>query len=114
MKQNKEIKKGDKIWLYSTFVDEDSFYTVISVKKVKTLVEVVVSATYYDEKEYEILMYGHRSSSMLSGYDKRYYNPELEYTCDYDLIRQKKKRYNDDQHYKSAGIALLNLAKYLK
>jgi len=114
MKQNKEIKKGDKIWLYSTFLDEDSFYTVISVKKVRTLVEVVVSSINYEGKEYEILMYGHRSSSILSGYDKCYHNPELEYTCDYDLIRQKTKRYNDDQHYRSAGIALLNLAKYLK
>ena len=114
MKQNKEIKVGDKIWMYSECLDEREYHTVVSVRKVKTLVEVVVSAKFFD-KEFEITMYGHRSSSLLSGYEKNYYNHlDMGYTCDYDLIRKKTDRYNRDQRYRDAGIALLNFAKYIR
>lgn len=114
MKQNKDIKKGDKIWMYCECLDEREFHTVISVRRVRTMVEVVVKAKFFD-KELEITMYGHQSSSLLSGYEKYYYNhTDIGYTCDYELIRKKTERYNRDQRYKDAGIALLNVAKYLK
>ena len=114
MKLNKEIKKGDKIWLYGACLSEREFFTVTKVRKVKTLVEVVVSASFF-KKQTEIVMYGHCSSSLLSGYDRRFFNrPEIGYTCDYELIKEKTRKYERDQKYIDAGIALLNVAKYFK
>lgn len=115
MKRNKEIKVGDKIWLYSACISRDSYYVVKSVKKNKTLVTVVVDVkgrAYHND--YEIIMYGHASSSLLSGYDRKFYNSELCYTCEYFLIEKETKRYERDQRFKNAGMALLNLVKYLK
>ena len=114
MKLNKEIKKGDKIWLYGACLGENEFFTVTKVRKVKTLVEVVVSASYFN-KQTEIVMYGHSSSSVLSGYDRRFFKrPEMGYTCDYELIKEETRKYERDERYREAGIALLNVAKFLK
>lgn len=112
---NKEIKIGDKIWLYSACLDENSYYVVSSVKREKTLVTVVVDAKnvlYY--KDYQITMYGHASSSLLSGFDGKFQNKDIDYTCDYSLIEEKTKSYNREQKYADAGRALLYLVKYFK
>lgn len=113
MKQNKEIKKGDKIWMYCSCLAEKEGFTVMKVKKVKTLVEVVIIEKYFD-KEYEVTLYGHRSSSMLSGYNRYFGHVDFVYTCDYDLIRKKTEKYNEDRRCIEAGRALLNIARYLK
>ena len=113
MKKNKEIKKGDKIWLSSPFLAYDSFYRVLSVKKKSTLVEVIVDAEHFD-KHYEITMYGHASSSILSGYDRKFGNMEVCYTCDYTIVEQQTIRYHNIEKERDAGRALLNLVKYFK
>ena len=110
---NKEIKVGDKIWLYSAYLIEDEYHTVLGVKKSKTLVAVVVSARYYD-KEYEITMYGHASSSMLSGFDRKYGNRDTVYTCDYSQIERETKMQKSKEHIMNAGYALLHMVKFLK
>ena len=113
MKKNKEIKKGDKIWLSSPFLSYNSFYRVLSVKKKSTLVEVIVDAEYFD-KHYEVTMYGHASSSILSGYDRKFGNQEVCYTCDYSIIEKITKRWESSEKERDAGRALLNLVEYFK
>jgi len=113
MKQNKDIKKGDKIWMYCATLAEKEGFMVLRVKKVKTLVEVVIIEKYFD-KEYEVTLYGHSSSSLLSGYNRYWGHRDIGYTCDYELIRKKTEKYNRDQRYIDAGCALLNVAKFLK
>jgi len=110
---NKEIKKGDKIWLFCAYLDRNRYYVVKSVKKSGTLVSIVVEASLYD-KIYEIKMYGHASSSLLSGYDRKFGRQDTYYTCEYCLIEEEKRMYERDEKYRSAGIALLNIAKYFK
>lgn len=46
MKKNKEIKKGDKIWLNSVYLSYASHHIVKSVKKKGTLVEVLSMQNY--------------------------------------------------------------------
>ena len=112
---NKEIKKGDKIWVYAACLDRDAFYIVSSVKKEKTLVSVVVDVpAKYGYKECQITMYGHASSSLLSGFDRKFGNKEIGYTCDYSLIEDKTRRYEWDRKRIDAGIAFLGIVKYFK
>lgn len=113
MKKNKEIKKGDKIWLNFAYLRYDSFYVVLSVKKKGTLVDVVADAERYG-KHYEIVMYGHASSSILSGYDRKYGNQDVCYTCDYSIIEKITKRWESSEKERDAGRALLNLVEYFK
>ena len=114
MKKNKEIKIGDKIWFFSACMSYGSGFKVLRVSKKSTLVTVVVEADYFNKKEYEITLYGHASSSLLSGYDRRFGNLDIDYTCDYDLVRKKTEKYEKDERFHEAGVALLNLAKYFK
>ena len=113
MKKNKEIKKGDKIWLNSVYLSYASHHIVKSVKKKGTLVEVVVDAELYN-KEYEVVMYGHASSSILSGYDRRFGNQDACYTCDYAIIERKTKYRQSFENERNIGQAVLNLMKHLK
>lgn len=115
MKKNKELKKGDKIWYWATGLAESEYFPVQSVKKKGTLVEVVVEAYYFSrEKKYEIKLYGHASSSLLSGYDKKWRHQDICYTCDYELVKDKTARYDHDKKYIDAGRAVLDLVKCLK
>ena len=112
---NKEIKKGDKIWLYASCLSYDSYYVVSSVKKEKTLITVVVDVpAKYGYKDYQITMYGHASSSLLSGYDIKYRNKDIEYTCDYKLIEKKTEIYEQQSKYREAGYDFLRIVKYFK
>lgn len=112
---NKEIKKGDKIWIYAASMDYKFFLTVKSVKKEKTLVSVVVETkNYFTGRLYEIKMYGHASSSLLSGFNSRIGGRDMCYTCDYSLIEEKTARYNIDEKYIKAGQALLKFAQFFK
>lgn len=114
MKLNKEIKKGDKIWLYSACLGENEFFTVTKVRKVKTLVEVVVAVTLFHSQR-EIVMYGHCSSSMLSGYDRKFFSSQdTVYTCDYEIVRKKTLEYENNKKFKEVGMALLKIAKFFK
>lgn len=108
--KNKEIKKGDKIWLFSECLSYTSGFNVLRVSKKGTLVTVVVEAEYFNKKK-EIILYGHASSSLLSGYDRRFGNTDIDYTCDYDLVRKKTAKYERDERFRNAGAALLNLVK---
>lgn len=114
-KTNKEIKVGDKIWVDCACLRKDAYYVVSSVKKSKTLVTVIVdvpASAFY--KEYQITMYGHASSSLLSGFDRRYGTKDVNYTCDYELVEEKTRRYEWDKKRIDAGMAFLNLVKYFK
>lgn len=111
---NKELKVGSKIWLYATCLNEDSYYVVKSVKKDKTLVSVIAEAKYYNNELYEIKMYGHSSSSLLSGFDRKYRNIDLGYTCDYSLVQKKTRIYEGERKYSDAGRDFLRLVEYFK
>lgn len=112
---NKEIKVGSKIWLNTACMPRDSYYVVSSVKKEKTLVTVVVDVpenSYH--KAYQITMYGHASSRILSGFDRKWGCKDTAYTCDYYLVETETKRYERDDELKNAGRALLNIVKFFK
>lgn len=114
MKLNKQIKKGDKIWLNSAYLSEKEYFTVVKVRKVKTLVEVVVAVTLFHSQR-EIVMYGHCSSSMLSGYDRKFFSSQdTVYTCDYEIVRKKTLEYENNKKFKEVGMALLKIAKFFK
>lgn len=111
---NKELKVGSKIWLYSIGLDEDDCYIVKSVKKDKTLISVVVEAKYFNEEVYEMKMYGHASSSILSGFDRKFRYSDLCYTCDYSLVEKKTRIHKGEMKYREAGYDFLRLVKYFK
>ena len=114
VKRNKDIKVGDKIWINAPSLAYDAYYTVKSVKKEKTCVTVVVKALDFYNKEFEIVMYGHVSSCILSGFNRRYGEIDVTYTCEYDIIKKETERQNQNERYLSAGRALLQIAKFLK
>lgn len=112
---NKEIKVGSKIWINDAYMSKDGYYVVSSVKKEKTLVTVVVDVPEsYLNKAYQITMYGHASSRILSGFDRKWGRKDTTYTCDYYLVEEKTKRYVHDDELKNAGRALLNIVKFFK
>ena len=112
---NKEIKVGDKVWAYAACIDEDAYYIVSSVKKDKTLVIVTVDVpAHFGYKDYQIIMYGHASSSLLSGYDIKFRNKDIDYTCDYSLVEKKTRIYEGERKYREAGYDFLRLVKYFK
>jgi len=111
--RNRELKKGGKIWLYSPFLRESDYYPVLDVKKKGTLITVVVEARIFG-RVYQITMYGHASSSMLSGFDGKVRHTDCTYTCDYDLVQRNTDRLKRSERYEDAGRALLYLVKYFK
>ena len=68
----------------------------------------------YNGKTYEVTMYGHYNSCILSGYYRKWGNDETCYTCDYSLIQKKTDKYESELKQMNAGQALLNLIKYFK
>ncbi len=111
--RNKDLKVGDKIFIFYPFLKESECHTIKSVKKNKTLVEVVVTA-YYGKREYELIMYGHCSSCMLSGYDRRIPYRGGMYTCDYTKIEDETRIWERKEKLANAGRALLNIVEYFK
>ena len=115
--RNKELKVGDRVWIYAAYMSRlKSGYTVKSVKKSKTLVTIVAEADWSigNEKPYEVTMYGHCNSSILSGFDRKYGQDYTCYTCDYVLIEEKSRRADEDAKLKHAGRALLNVVEFFK
>lgn len=115
--RNKELKPGDKVWLYSAYMSRsESGYTVKSVKKSKTLVTVVVETKhpYHSEKVYEFTLYGHCNSRILSGFDRVWGCDGICYTCDYDLIEIKSRDEDRNSKLKAAGKALLDIVEFFK
>lgn len=112
--RNKELKVGDKVWINSAYMAISSGYTVKSVKKSKTLVTVVAEGDPRNGEPYELIMYGHYNSSILSGYNRKFGRDDICYTCDYSLIQKKTDKYESEQKQMNAGYALLNLIKYFK
>lgn len=74
MKKNKELKKGDSIWLCGACIGRQYGYKVLNVKKNGTLVTVTIECEYFNKSTYKVTLYGHASSSVLSGYDRKYGN----------------------------------------
>ena len=112
--RNKELKVGDKIWIYSAYMAISSGYIVKSVKKSKTLVTVTCEGDEYNGKQYDLIMYGHCNSRLLSGYDRKYGRDDITYTCDYSLILKKSAAFDCEQKQLNAGRALLEIVKYFK
>lgn len=116
MKKNKELKTGDKIWRYAPYVSMSSNYTVKSVKKENTLVSIVAERKNWcgsKEKIKEIKMYGHCSSSMLSGYDNFWNSQKEVYTCDYDLCLENTRTQEAWERENTIGNAVLEIAKQI-
>ena len=115
--RNKEIKVGDKIWLYAPYMSRDkSGYTVKSVKKSKTLVTVVAEIEHPWKKgnRYEAVFYGHYNSRILSSYDKVWGRDEDCYTCDYNIIDKISIREDINIKLKQAGRTLLDFVDFIK
>lgn len=112
--RNKELKKGDKVWICAEHESFENGLPILKVSKKGTLVTVVAEAKNYIGKRYEITLYGHASSSILSGFDRMFCSPSIFYTCNYDIIVSRTERYDRKEKFCNAGIALLNLAKYFK
>lgn len=107
--KNKEIKKDGQIWVYTPCIGRNSGFPIKSVKKVGTLVTVVIEVSFFD-KVHETTLYGHASSSMLSGYDRYFGFGDDEYlTCDFGLIEKLTDKYVMDKKYKRIGKNLKDL-----
>lgn len=115
MKKNKELKAGDKVWWYTAYIGRAYGYTVTSVKKEKTLVSVIAERTAMKgDKPKEIKMYGHGSSSLLSGYDSMFGRGHEMYTCDYELIEEKSDTEEYWQRERKIGQAVLEIVEQIK
>ena len=113
--RNKELKAGDKVWIYEAYMSRtESGYVVKSIKKSGTLVSIVVEAEGFDGKLREFKMYGHCNSRILSGFDRTWGHDYTCYTCDYSLIIRKTQNAEREERVLDAGRALLNLVKFLK
>jgi hypothetical protein len=112
--RNKEIKKGDKVWLLSEYIGYEAYYTVVDVKKKGTLVSVIIESETYKKEKYEIVLYGHASSSILSGFDRKYGISTSGYTCDYDIVKERTEYIESYREDAKIGRAAKNLLHYLK
>lgn len=112
--RNKELKVGDKVWIYAPHMAISSGYIVKSVKKSGTSVSIVVEVECFNNEFYEFKMYGHCNSSILSGFDRKWGDDDVCYTCDYSLIQKKTDKYESEQKQLNAGRALLEIVKYFK
>lgn len=114
--RNKELKVGDKVWLHEAYMSRLNGYTVKSVKKSKTLVTVVAEKEhpFRKDKFYEITLYGHCNSRILSGFDRVWSRDADFYTCDYDLIDAKSRIEKENHKLREAGRTLLKLSNYFK
>ena len=111
--KNRDLKVGGKIWVFAPYLKETEYYTIKSVKKKKTLVEVVVIA-HLGKNEYEVIMYGHCSSSMLSGYDRKFLDGSFVFTCDYSYIRKETEKEKRRDVLVEAGRDLMNIVRHFK
>lgn len=113
--RNKELKAGDKVWIYEAYMSRtESGYVVKSVKKSSTLVSIVVEDEGFDGKLREFKMYGHCNSSILSGFDRKWGVDYICYTCDYNLIERRTEQEDYDTKLKDAGRALLRITNFFK
>ncbi len=111
--KNKELKVGDKIWIYCACLAYDQFYTVKTVKKSGLLVAVTIESTLLDYKPFTVQLFGHASSSILSGYHRNYAQVDMCFTCDYELIRRKTRQFEEEEKVRSVGYAALRLKRAL-
>lgn len=109
---NKEIKVGDKIWPYWQFIREENGLSVVSVKKNKTLVTVEVEFSFFDKIK-RMVLYGHASSSMLSGYERNAYRCNEVFTCDWEQVYRLKEKGERESNCKEAGRLLYMLKNFL-
>ena len=112
---NKELKKGGQVWIYSHRMLRSYSYPVISVKKTGTLVTVVIRCENALEDKYQdVTLYGHASSSLLSGYERKYnFGRDVYYTCDFDLIEKWSNERQRDSKYEEIGRNLKKLLSSL-
>ena len=113
--KNKELKKGGQIWIYCPYLGKSESWPITSVKKTGTLVTVVIRRNrFHDDRFDDITLYGHASSALLSGYDKRFsFGNETYYTCDFDLIERWTNNRKRDEKYENIGRNLKKLVDSL-
>ena len=85
-------------------------------QKSKTLVTVVAECEhpFRDDRVYELTLYGHCNSHILSSFDRVWGCDEICYTCDYNLIERKSRDEDRNSKLKAAGKALLDIVEFFK
>ncbi len=110
--KNKDLKKGDKIWILSDHMRKEEGLVIKSIKKRGTLVSIVAEKWF--DKTYDVQLYGHASSHILSGYDKKARGQSLIYTCDHSYVEQETKDYEANMRLIKGGKILQELVDFLK
>lgn len=113
-KRVKDLKVGDKVWLYQTYMSyEKSGFKVLSIKKQKTLAIVTIKWDVFG-KERELVCYGHVSGELLAfngnGYNDWRHVPLV---CDYRRIKEKTEYFEWHDKERNIGRAVLELKREL-
>lgn len=112
MKKVKDLKVGDKVFLYSSHLSPDAGFVIKSIKKQKTLAIVTIDWDALG-KHKDIICYGHVSGELLV-YNGAGFDSTIPLVCDYQRIIEKTKEYEREYGQKKIGRAVQELVSALK
>ena len=101
MKKVKELKVGDRVWMYSAHMAYDSGFVIKSIKKEKTLAIVTIDWDVFG-KHKDVICYGHVSGELLV-YNGAGFDSNIPLVCDYKRITEKSEKSERDYKYIKVG-----------
>lgn len=112
MKKVKELKVGDKVYLYCGHLSPDAGFVVKSIKKQKTLAIVTIDWDVFD-KHKDVICYGHVSGELLV-YNGAGFDTNIPLVCDYKRIEEKTKDWDAEEGQREIGRVVKSLVAVLK
>ena len=112
MKKVKDLKVGDKVYLYCGHLSPDAGFVVKSIKKQKTLAIVTIDWVEFG-KHKDVICYGHVSGELLVCNGARY-EANIPLVCDYKRIEEKTKAWDAEEGQREIGRVVKCLVAVLK
>lgn len=110
-KRVKDLKVGDKVWLYTPYASKEGGYEVLSIKKQKTLAIVTIKAKFFGD-EREFVCYGHVSGELLT-FNGANWQYDVPFICDYRRIKEERDRKELWEKERNIGVTVLKLKELL-
>ena len=110
-KRVKDLKVGDRVWLYLPYISSECGYEVLSIKKQKTLAIVTIKWRLFGV-ERELVCYGHVSGELLT-FNGGGFQYDVPLVCDFKRTKEKTEREECWKKECNIGRAVLQLKERL-